>query len=770
MTRQGTGVSDPRVVSFARMLKQLRVAAGFTQEELAEASGVATRSISDLERGVNRTARKDTTRLLADALRIDGQVRAAFEAAARGRAIGHGGLVLLTATDGVAAGTRTLPRDVASFIGRDAELQQLVDAVTAGTARADGVVSVWTIGGMAGIGKTAFAIHAGHRLADRYQDGQIFLSLHAHTPGQEPVEPADALVSLLQMVGVVASRIPVGLAARTQMWREHVAGKRLLLVFDDASGHDQVRPLIPGTSGSLVLVTSRRHLTALEDAQAISLEALTADEGGTLLVRLAARPSLAGDDADVAEITRLAGCLPLAIGMLARQLHHHPVWTVAGLVSDLAAARDRLALMRAENISVAAAFDLSYRDLSAAQQRLFRRLGLHPGLDIDSYAAAALDATDHETALQHLNGLYDHYLITETASGRYELHDLLREHARALAAADPMAERTAATGRLLAYYLRTARQADRFLARRAPAKASSFDVAAPAHAPRLVSRDDAVSWMESERLNLQAAAGYAAAHDQPAYSAAVAAAMHGFLRNQGHWSQARILHRAALDAARHASDRLAEAGALTDLGTFQLDTGDYMSAIASHERALELHSELGNKLGEANALNHLGDALRVTRDYQSAAARYCSALELHNELGNKLGEANAHRGLGAVSKATGDYRAAARRFELALRLFRDLGNPAGEARVLNHIGSLAQATDAPSDALARYEQALAIASRIGSLPEKARAAEGVAQFHLKAGDIDLGLSYLWQALEIYQQLGSFNAERVQRAIDSVQSA
>lgn len=163
-------MSDPRVVSFARMLKQLRVAAGFTQEELAEASGVATRSISDLERGVNRTARKDTTRLLADALRIDGQVRAAFEAAARGRAIGHGGLVLLTATDGVAAGTRTLPRDVASFIGRDAELQQLVDAVTAGTARADGVVSVWTIGGMAGIGKTAFAIHAGHRLADRYQD------------------------------------------------------------------------------------------------------------------------------------------------------------------------------------------------------------------------------------------------------------------------------------------------------------------------------------------------------------------------------------------------------------------------------------------------------------------------------------------------------------------------------------------------------------------------------------------------------------------------
>ena len=157
----------------------------------------------------------------------------------------------------------------------------------------------------------------------------------------------------------------------------------MLLVLDDATGHEQVRPLLPGTAGSLVLITSRRRLTALEDAAVISLDTLPPDEATQLLARLAARPDVAPGDSAVAEITRLCGYLPLAIGMLARQLHHHPAWTPAGLAAELAAARDRLELMQAENLSVAAAFDLSYQDLTAGQRRLFRLLGLHPGPDID---------------------------------------------------------------------------------------------------------------------------------------------------------------------------------------------------------------------------------------------------------------------------------------------------------------------------------------------------------------------------------------------------
>ena len=242
-------------------------------------------------------------------------------------------------------------------------------------AGAGGVVGIHAIGGMAGVGKTAFAVHAAHRLAGRFPAGQIFLPLHGHTPGQQPVDPADALASLLLTAGVSAAQIPAGLEARMALWRDRLAEKQLLLILDDAAGSEQVRPLLPGTGGSLVLVTSRRHLTALEDATAISLDTLPAGEAAGLLARLASRAGFSPDDPAVAEITRLCGYLPLAIGMVARQLHHHPAWTAAGRAAELAAAVNRLELMAAENLSVAAAFNLSYEDLTADQQRLFRRLG-----------------------------------------------------------------------------------------------------------------------------------------------------------------------------------------------------------------------------------------------------------------------------------------------------------------------------------------------------------------------------------------------------------
>ena len=423
---------------FADLLRQLRTEARLTQEELAEQAGLSPRSVSDLERGINRTARKDSALMLASALKLTGPVQEAFVAAARGRA--EPARVLAVRSEAApessaAAAARTLPRDIGGFTGRERELTGLEKSLA--KAVGGGLVGIYAIDGMAGIGKTTFAVHAAHRLAGRFPDGQFFLPLHAHTAGQSPVDPADALASLLMTAGVAVQHIPPGLEARAAKWRDHVAGKKILLLLDDVAGHEQVRPLLPGSAASLVLVTSRRRLTALEDAIVISIDTLSPDEAWALLVRLADRADLELDEAAGREITRLCGFLPLAIGMLARRLRHHPARTAAELAAELAAARDRLAVMRAENLSVAAAFDLSYQDLTADQQRLFRRLGLTLGPDIDAYAAAALDDTSLEDARRQLDELYDHHLLAEPAPGRYLLHDLLREYARALVAAEP---------------------------------------------------------------------------------------------------------------------------------------------------------------------------------------------------------------------------------------------------------------------------------------------------------------------------------------------
>ena len=350
---------------FGGLLRRLRDEIGLTQDELAEAAQVSQRAISDLERGINATARKDTAVLLAGALGLDGPARELFIAAARGRAPAGEALAAAAreaGTGGSAAASRTLPRDIAAFTGRQDELAQLMAryAEAAEAADAGGVVSVHAIGGMAGIGKTTFAVHAAHRLAGSFPDGQFFLPLHAHTPGQRPVDPADALASLLLTAGVPASQIPPGTDARAARWRGHAAGKKILLVLDDAAGHQQVRPLLPGTPGSLVLITSRRRLAALEDAAVVSLDTLTPGEAAVLLGRLAGRADVTAGDPGVGELAGLCGYLPLAIGMAGRQLAHHPACTAAGLAAELAAARDRLELMTAENLSVAAAFGLSY--------------------------------------------------------------------------------------------------------------------------------------------------------------------------------------------------------------------------------------------------------------------------------------------------------------------------------------------------------------------------------------------------------------------------
>ena len=564
------------------------------------------------------------------------------------------------------------------------------------------MVGIHAIGGMAGIGKTAFAVHAAHQLAPRFPAGQIFLPLHGHTPGQRPVDPADALASLLLTAGVPAGQIPPGLEARMALWRDRLAGRQLLLVLDDAASSEQVLPLLPGSGGSLVLVTSRRHLTALEDATAISLDTLPPDEAAALLVRLAGRPGLSPADPAVGEITRLCGCLPLAIGMVARQLHHHPAWSAAGRAAELAAARDRLELMATENLSVAAAFNLSYADLTEDQQRLFRRLGLHPGADIDGYAAAALDGTDLAAARRGLEALYDQYLLAELAPGRYRMHDLIREHARALAGRlDPDRDRDQATARLLDYYQHAAALADALLARQArpsPGRALA-DGTIPAAVPALADREQALAWARAERANLLACLDHATGTGQHARIIALTAGLAALLRHDGPWAEAITRHATALRSAQHLGDRLGQACALTNLGSVRRLTGDYPGAARDLEEALGIYRDLGDRLGQAGALTYLGVMRRLTGDYPGAARDLEEALGIYRDLGDRLGQASALTYLGSVRRVTGDCPGAARALEEALGIYRDLGDRLGQANALNILGDVRRLTgDCPGAA------------------------------------------------------------------------
>jgi tetratricopeptide (TPR) repeat protein/transcriptional regulator with XRE-family HTH domain len=742
------GTTAERRDEFADVLRQLRTQARLTQQELADASSLSLRTVSDLERGAATFPRRETVRLLGDALGLIGAQRVWFETAARGRPPAD------VPPAGTAAVTRSLPRDVASFTGRQRELAQLTESAQA----ASGLVEIHAIGGMAGVGKTAFAVHVAHQLAGRFPGGQIFLPLHGHTPGQAPVDPADALATLLLRIEVPPGQIPPGQDARSSLWRDQLSRRALLLVLDDAAGSEQVRPLLPGAGGSLVLVTSRRHLSALNDATAISLDTLPPEDAAALLVRLANRPGLAPGDPGVGEITRLCGFLPLAIGMVARQLRHHPVWSAAARAAELASARDRLGLMETENLSVAAAFDLSYTDLTPDQQRLFRLLGLHPGPDCDAYAAAALAGLSLPAARRGLEALYDQYLLTEPAQGRYRLHDLLREHARALASrVDQAEDRDAATAQLLDYYQHAATVANvRIRARRRPG--SDAGARKPAAFPVLASLEQALAWVRVERADLLACLDYAAATGQQDRVVALTAAVSGILQYDGPYVDGVARHTAAIQAARQLGDALSQANALSDLARVRQSTGQYPAAAQDLNEALVLYRDLGDRLGEAHALGDLGDLRYLAGDYPAAVQNMREGLGLYRDLGDRQGQADALHTLGVVLRMTGEYPEATQALDEAMGIYRDLDDRLGEANVLTFLGMVHQLTDDYPAAVPPLREALSLYRDLGNRLGEANALNFLGIVLRKTGDYPASAQATDDARDIYRDISDPGGE------------
>jgi tetratricopeptide (TPR) repeat protein len=652
-----------------------------------------------------------------------------------------------------AAAANTLPRDTAAFTGRREELDGVITTATSRAAAGE-TIPVFTVAGMPGVGKTTFAVHAAHQLSSVFPDGQMFVDMHAHTAGQGPVEPAEALFSLLSLVGARPGDIPDDVDGRSALWRARVAGRRSILIIDNVTGHRQVEPLLPGAAGCLVLVTSRRRLTGLgarHAAATVPLEPLAPGPAADLFSRLTGRNPADGPEQPVAELVRLCGFLPLAISLLAARLRPEPQWRVQALVDDLAAARDRLAHMRAEDLHVAAAFDLSYRCLPASRRRFFRCLGLFPGTDIDAFAAAALAGVGLATARRHLDALYEDHLVEQPMQGRYRLYDLLGAYARALVDRDPARHRELAAGRLLDYYLYAAGTADQQIAAR-PRPTADLSPR-PAAVPELVGAERAARWMAAELPNLLACATHAMSQGDDARLTGFSAALATFLRRTGPYRPAVALHRAAADAAGRRGDRTARAAALFHVGVLLRRAGDYPAAGTVLTEARSLYRELGDLVGEADVLTVAGIVRRLAGDYPIASEVLAEALARYQELADPAGQAEVLAELTVIRWLTDEYTAAVRLLDQALALYRRAGNRLGQAGALLHLGMVRRLMHDYPAATRAVHQARTLYRDLGSQLGLAHAQFSLGVLHRLTGDHRAAAALLEESQRVYRQLG-----------------
>jgi DNA-binding SARP family transcriptional activator/tetratricopeptide (TPR) repeat protein len=638
----------------------------------------------------------------------------------------------------------TLPPDVIAFTGRDEELQAIA-ATVADTASDGGVVAIHAIDGMPGVGKTALAVHAGHRLAERFPDRQLFIDLHAHTPGRQPVEPPEALAELLIADGVDPRQLPDSLDGRQGMWRDRMAGKRVLIVLDNAAGTAQVAPLLPGAAGCLVLVTSRRRLADLP-AHHVLLDVLPADDAVEMFLRLA--PHAKGEPDTAAELVEACGYLPLAIGITGSLYTRHPTWTLAQLVAEV---RARRLTATGENRSVKAAFDLSYHHLPERRRRFFRLLGLHPGVELDDHAAAALTGLTPDATAGELTALYNDHLLEETSYRRYRMHDLIRFYAHSQAVtADPDSLRERAIGRLLDYYQHTAHRANAHLAR--DTRPAGVPADPPDHAPELTGWDQAAAWLRVERGNLLACVQHAADRAQHARVVGLTAGVAALLRIDGPWVQAVALLRAAVTAARHLGHRAAYADALYNLGMVRQLTGDYSAATDVLEQAGDLYRALGDQQGLTNTLVYRAMVRYLTGDYAGAAVMLERAAERYRGLGDRQGLANSLNHLGTVRYLTGDYRGATAVLEESGELHRDLGDRAGLANALRHLGTVAHLTGDYPGATDLLERARDLYQAVDNRYGAANSVFFLGLVRRLTGDYPGATALLEQARDVYGSL------------------
>ena len=639
---------------------------------------------------------------------------------------------------------RQLPATVRHFINRTVEQDALTTLLNG--AGDDRTVLVSTVDGLAGVGKSTLVVQWAHHVREQFADGELYVNLRGFDPAAEPTSPAEALAGFLTALGVAPEAVPAAEEARAAQFRTLVHGRRMLLVLDNARDTEQVLPLLPGSPGCLVVVTSRQRLDGLvahHGAQRLALTTLTRDEGHQLLTRYVGAERLAHEPEAVTALLEHCAGLPLALTLVAVQAAAEPDVSLDDLAADLRDERDRLdALDAGGKTGIRAVFSWSYRTLSPEAARLFRLIGLPNSPDISSTAVAALAGTDQRRARRTLAELCRAHLLTRRAGDRYVLHDLLRAYARERAHTDDTEqERTAALQRQLDHYLYATYAASQRLA---PTRIlPDLDYADKQLSRAFATYEEALAWWDSEHASVLAAIRQAVTIGMPRGPWLAHVAAYPF-KLRGLIDEMRASSADGLKGARKNGDRPAQARLLGDLGTAHFFRREFDAAIRYTQSAAELFAELGEHRWEAIMHAGLGEIFLELERYTDAATSARHALQIQHEWPPAeavLGLALAHLGefteafahlqcsldltpneftqgyaltnLGTAYRLAGDIDNAARTYRRAIEHRRGLGQRLGEAESLTMLGDALRAGGNAEGARETWQQALAILDQLG---------------------------------------------------------
>lgn len=655
-----------------------------------------------------------------------------------------------------------LPLDVAGFTGRDADLRRLDELLSAPVGDAPTrTVVITAIRGTAGVGKTALAVHWAHRVAHDFPDGQLYVNLRGYDP-EQPMRPADALARFLVALGVPERDIPLDDDERAARYRSELADRRMLIVLDNAGNVAQVRPLLPGSGSSLVLVTSRDSLAglvALHGAHQVGLDLLPGTEAVSLLHRLIGDRVVAEPSA-AATLAEQCARLPLALRVAAVLATSRPDRTLAEVVAELADRQERLELLDVGGdpyAAVHAVFSWSIQHLSEQAARTFRRLGLHPGPDLDPYVAAALTGLAPSAARRLLDELVSAHLLHRTGPGRYGMHDLLRAYAADLTLVHDAAQgRDAACDRLLGYYETAAYAAVNTLY---PAEVQyrPDDSWAGAPIPDLTEPASARDWLQTERSCLVAIAEHAADHRRSAYVVGLARILHRYV-NSTRAVDLSTVSTHALRAAEEVGDLNGQAHVLRQLGVADSQVGQFDAAVEHHRRALALFRQTGDTTGEAHTLSNLATIDHRRGDHKAALDGHQRAVALARQAGDRFVEATALNNLAGAEDRLGNNANAYDACRKALAIFRELGATYCESIALNNLANAEMGRGEYSLAFKRLRRSLAVVQALDVVVMKAYVLDSLGELHVRLKEPTEASSCYQQAYDAYGEIGDVHGQ------------